>query len=279
MSLRRIGVALFGVLLISILVWFVYAAALAWRFQGEAALSCGSLPSDSPHSYIQYSIKEQAAEPYFRGSFFINLGEVTSPAKAQVQITAGHSYGDSLAHIDFINDEQNKTFRMQKESDEIPFVRTSGSARNFPFDSASIDFDTTFTPPLTLRGVILRNFNPSFSVPCDRVTMAAVSPDKLHLHFEMRRKPLVQLMAIVILLAGTLFVLIIPFSVKWEDLPTSVASFFFSVWSTRGILSSEMMVFPTLFDMAILSLCVLLMLLIGIRVLIRWVRPGQRIAN
>jgi hypothetical protein len=34
-----------------------------------------------------------------------------------------------------------------------------------------------------------------------------------------------------------LFVLIIPFAVKRDLLPTPVASFFFSVWSIRAILS------------------------------------------
>ena len=91
----------------------------------------------------------------------------------------------------------------------------------------------------------------------------------------MRRNPIVQLMATVIFLAAALFALIIPFGVKREALPTAVASFFFSLWSTRGILSSEMKVFPTLFDLGILVLCVLLVLLIGIRVITWWIKPPR----
>jgi hypothetical protein len=160
---------------------------------------------------------------------------------------------------------------MRKESDEIPLVRKSGSAKDFPFDSAIVDVETTFNPPLQLRGLILRNFNPSFYIPCDKV-VSKLSSDKVHLTFEIRRKPLVQLTAVVIIIAATLFVLIIPFSVKRDALPTSVASFFFSIWSTRGIVASEMKVFPTLFDIAILALCVLLLVLIGARLLVAWTK-------
>jgi hypothetical protein len=95
----------------------------------------------------------------------------------------------------------------------------------------------------------------------------------------MRRNPLVQLMATVIFASAALFTFIIPFTVKRDALPTAVASFFFSVWSTRGILSSEMKVFPTLFDLGILFLCVLLLLLIGVRVFMWWVKPPTHSEN
>jgi hypothetical protein len=91
----------------------------------------------------------------------------------------------------------------------------------------------------------------------------------------MRRNPLVQLMAVVIFGAAALFALIIPFSVRRDNLPMAVASFFFSVWSTRGILGSEMKVFPTVFDLGILFICVLLLLLIGVRILIWWLKSPE----
>jgi|CZLA01.1.fsa_nt_gi hypothetical protein len=168
---------------------------------------------------------------------------------------------------------------MRKQSDDVPFVRQTGSPREFPFDSTSIEFDTTFKPALPLRGVIIRNFNPSFYIPCEQVRWRWASPDVLHLQFEMRRNPLVQLMATVIFASAALFTFIIPFTVKRDALPTAVASFFFSVWSTRGILSSEMKVFPTLFDLGILFLCVLLLLLIGVRVFMWWVKPPTHSEN
>jgi len=65
--------------------------------------------------------------------------------------------------------------------------------------------------------------------------------------------------------AGFLFLIAIVVFVKKEALPTSIASFFFSLWSIRAILSSEMKTFPTVLDLAILSLCVLLLVLLGLR--------------
>jgi hypothetical protein len=141
---------------------FLYATLSAWNTEQSAGLSCGYLPTDAPHSYIQYSIKEQAVEPYFRGSVFINLGELSSPTQADLLTTAAPTYGSTGTHVDFFSDDRNKTFWMRKESDEIPLVRKSGSAKDFPFDSAIVDVETTFNPPLQLRGLILRNFNPSF---------------------------------------------------------------------------------------------------------------------
>ena len=104
-------------------------------------------------------------------------------------------------------------------------------------------------------------------VSCNKVVWSWTAPDTLHTHFVMQRNPLVQLMATVLFVAAALFAIIIPLSVKPDSLPTAVASFFFSVWSIRGILSSEMKVFPTLLDLGILFLCVLLILLIGLRIL------------
>lgn len=157
----------------------------------------------------------------------------------------------------------------------MPFYRVSGSHRDFPFDSATIDFDTTFKPELQLKFLMIRNLNSGFYVPCDSAKATSDPSGKVHINFEIRRNPLVQVMAIVILMAAALFVLIIPFTVRREALPTSVASFFFSIWSIRGIWSSEMKVFPTRLDIIILFLCVLLLLLIGTRFLFRWIRPQR----
>ena len=157
----------------------------------------------------------------------------------------------------------------------MPFYRVSGSHRDFPFDSATIDFDTTFKPELQLKFLMIRNLNSGFYVPCDSAKATSDPSGKVHINFEIRRYPLVQVMAIVILMAAALFVLIIPFTVRREALPTSVASFFFSIWSIRGIWSSEMKVFPTRLDIIILFLCVLLLLLIGTRFLFRWIRPQR----
>src|ERR1700734_3738798 len=81
----------------------------------------------------------------------------------------------------------------------------------------------------------------------------------------MKRNPLVQMTATVLMVAALLFLVAIILSVKREALPTAIASYFFSLWSIRGILASEMRTFPTRLDLAILCLCVVLVVSMGMR--------------
>lgn len=272
-SLRRIGIALFSLVLIGVAIFFVEASVRSWRIQKAASLSCGTpLDTSRPLAYVQYNINEDSTESLFRGAVFISLGDVgTGPETVEVLFSGASGYGNSTTHIHLFRDEPNKTFWARKPED-VEYVRQTGSPQDFPFDSTMIDFNTKFTPSVPLQGFMVRNFNPSFYLPCGQFRWTTVSSDTLNLHFEMRRNPLVQLMAVVIFLVAALFTFIIPFTVRPESLPTAVASFFFSVWSTRGILSSEMKVFPTRFDLGILFLCVLLLILIGVRILYWWTR-------
>jgi hypothetical protein len=276
LSFPRLGTGIFVLVLLVAFVLLVRATVRAWHIQGNAALMCSTpFVFGRPLSYIQYNIKEQSTEPLFVGSVFVSLGDVaTGPEHGEIQISAGNTNPAATVHLDLFRDEPNKTFWMRKEQD-ASFLRQTGTARDFPFDSTVINVDTTFKPPLPLHGFILRNFNASFYLPCDSVTWAVTNPDKLHLRFEMRRNPLVQLMAVVIFGTAALFTLVIPFGVKREAMPTAVASFFFSVWSIRGILGSEMRVFPTRLDIGILFLCVLLLLLISTRVLWWWIKSAK----
>jgi hypothetical protein len=185
-------------------VWFAHAAFSAWTLETSAALSC-STPFDptQPLAYIQYNVREQSNEPYFNGGIFMSLGDVpTGPSNVDVLTTGGGKYGNTIAHAELFRDVPGQVFWMKKEADNIPLIRTSGSHKDFPFDSAVIDFDTTFKPTLPLRVVIVRNFNASFYIPCDQFKAQILGPDKLHVHFELRRNPLVQLMAVVMLIAA-----------------------------------------------------------------------------
>lgn len=271
---RRAAIISSAVAIFLLFVGFLFSAISAWRAQASSSVSCDFVSNqNSPFSYIQYNIRDQAIEPYFRGSFFIHLGDIpTGPPSVAVLTSAEGTYGNWNTVAALFRDESNKAFWMMKESSEVPFYRLSGSARDFPFDSTTIDFDTTFTPPLAFKFVKVRNLNPSFFIPCGTAKLTTYPSGQLHLNFEMRRNPLVKLMAIVILLVAALFVLIIPFAVKLETLPTAVASFFFSIWSIRGILNPEIPVFPSRLDLIVLCLCILLVPLIGIRLLIRWAR-------
>jgi hypothetical protein len=234
--------------------------------QTSAAVSCSFETNPAlPFSYIRYSIKDQMIERYFRGSIFINLGDTaTVPYPVEVLTTGQRNYGTPITNAEFYRDELSKALWMRKESTDAPFYVASGSHHDFPFDSGRIEFDTTVRPPLNLKFVVMRNWNPSFYIPCDTAKVTTAE-NKIHVTFEMRRNRLVE-----------------PRSDNGHcgldrglaALPTSVASFFFSIWSIRGILSSEIRVFSTKFDIAILLPCVVFLPLIGLKLFWLWARPA-----
>jgi hypothetical protein len=132
---RWVAILFFAFAIISVGVWFTYTTVSAWDAKTSAKVSC-SMPVDPqvPFSYIQYNIKDQAIEPFFRGSFFINLGNhPNAPRRVDVRTTGGRTYANTTTTAEFVRDEENQQFWMRKESDEVIFVRMSGSHRDFPF--------------------------------------------------------------------------------------------------------------------------------------------------
>ena len=61
------------------------------------------------------------------------------------------------------------------------------------------------------------------------------------------------------------FLVLILRTAQLQNLATSMAAFFFSLWSLRGILAPMMKTFPTLFDYGILTLCLLAVLCVSWR--------------
>jgi len=219
-------------------------------------------------SYIQFGLNDQdPTEPYFNGSYFINLGKTagTKTIDMQLKFSASKTYATTVKNSRIMFDAQSDTLWMPTE-EKIGLNRADdGSHREFPFDSATFDFDMTYTPSVTLYQFILRNKNPSFSIPCKEFSVSNISPGKAHFHFVALRNQFVRLTAVILVGAGSVFLVAIVFFVKRESLPTSVASYFFSLWSIRSILSSEIKTFPTYLDYMILCLCVSLLILLGFR--------------
>ena len=262
-----------GLLLIGgLLTWFAIAVSAAWSVQTSDRTVCGfNMGQGGRGSYVEFRIEDQApSEPFFYGKVFIVLVGVM-PGLSKVEILtepAGRSrgYAGEMTDAEFI-ELPDHSFIMKKLED-VTFTRETGSHRDFPFDSATVVFDLSFDPKIQFEALRLRNYNSSFYIPCETVSVERIGGDKLRIGFELRRNPLVRVTAIVLLIAAFLFVLVTPFAVKWDGLPISVASFFFSIWSIRSILSPEMKVFPTLLDLLILLMSVLLILLIGVRAIL-----------
>lgn len=58
--------------------------------------------------------------------------------------------------------------------------------------------------------------------------------------------------------AGVAFAFVLPLGIETTALIRAVASYFFSLWSIRGILGLGCEGFPTLLDVGILTLCMLI---------------------
>lgn len=259
---------------ITLSVWFVYAVKTALKVRTSAELACNMQfgPGNPENfSYFQIDLREQhPTEPYFSGDLFLNLGNTSgkSPIKMMITRSEGGTFGKSVVYADLQYDEINKILWMAKPTD-MTFVRLAGSHMNFPFDSSAFDFNLSFVPTPIFTNILIRNLTSSFYLPCGTASVSRNPDNSYRLKFELRRNPLIVLTAVVLILAATVFLFAIVFFLKSEVLPTAIASFFFSLWSIRTILGSEMKTFPTYFDLAILSLCVLLVVSIGIRLSVR----------
>jgi hypothetical protein len=264
-------------------IWFASSLASAIRARNAANLTCarGAGVVNNGFTYIQIDLLDQhPIEPYFNATLFVNLGTAYGKQPTRIIFTrsAGRSYAQSTVNVDLVYDADAQNLWATKQTD-FSLIRTAGAHRDFPFDRAKFDFDLTYTPPgIPVNNFLVRNHNPSFDLDCETYSVQRLLPGKVHISFDVRRNPLVLVTAIVLIGAGCLFLIGIVGFAKSEALPTSIASFFFSLWSIRAILSSEMKTFPTDLDLAILSLCVLLIVALGIRLALREI-PKRRQAS
>ena len=279
-SITRVAVFRVICLLASIAlgVWFSFALVSAFKSHSSATVDCkkGFGIVDNNFSYLQVDLLDQhPIEPYFNATLFANLGNgKTEPAHLKLTRSGDGVYGASIIEMDLRYAPNAQTLWSTKAMD-VSLTRVSGVHQDFPFDSARFDFDLSWDPLVRLNNFVLRNRNPSFDLACSTYEVQGDGVGKVHISFEARRNPLVQLTAVVLVSAGFLFLIGIVGFVRTDSLPTAVASFFFSLWSIRAILSSEMKTFPTYLDLSILFLCVLLLVSLGVRLALKEMRPYE----
>lgn len=257
-----------------VLVWLVIHD---WRAETTSDTACESNDSlAEKNRYIRIQLENQnPEEPSFEGYIYIVLGNgfATSPLTIQLDTSQGRGYAENTDFLNFIYNENLKTLLMK---DRVPFdlVQTSGSHKLFPFDSARFDFTLSFKPQIPFSSIIVENRVHGFVVDC-RSLRVSYSPERnMQVEFGISRDPLTQLTAGLLCVASLVFLVLILRLEKIESLATSVASFFFSLWSIRAILASEIKTFPTLLDVWILIMCSLM--LFGLIGKILWTRLTRR---
>jgi hypothetical protein len=245
-SLRRISLR---ATVIAVFIAFLGLFSWAWRTQISQPVTCSAESLDEPVSmvglnYAELRLTEQhPIEPFFSGVLFIGLlkGRAISVTPLVIERSAGRDYMTSTI-----------------ESDLVPTAGGIYLKRPEPIDLITE----------AINAVRITNRVPGFTLSCKTVEFVRTDAGKrLTVRFTLSRAPLIQLAAIALALASLVFLIVILLTESRETLPTSVASFFFSLWSIRAIMQTEMRVFPTLLDSWILALSVAMLLGLCARVL------------
>ena len=255
-----------GIVVVGVAWWVVSAGYSEWQAAINAPRQCATqlrLP------YIQFNIESQELRaPVFDGGFFINLGKDygTSPRKIKLIQSASTSggvlYGATSYDADLQSDQD--TLWMVGGQKSMSFVSLNASHYMFPFDSSRFDYTITFDQPINMRAVLLVNRAPGFFMPCPSVAVRT-SEGSVAVAFELVRNPLIVGTAMLLVGAAAVFAVSITMFVEAKSLPQAVASYFFSLWSVRGIFGLTLESFPTFFDMLIVSLAAAIPLLLAFR--------------
>lgn len=104
------------------------------------------------------------------------------------------------------------------------------------------------------------NHAAGFYIPCDAISVHTEG-GSTHISFELRRNPLITGVAVLLLAAAGVFAILIPLFMDNGPLPHALSSFFFAVWTIRGLFGLTVEGSPTLFDLCIVFLVLLVALL------------------
>lgn len=242
----------------------VTLSARAWYQELTAPITCMlRFPDPKPQNgYIEFQVlSQEAIEPMFHGQIMVfltpNEYSPPTPTVLEYRSSGGGTYADTVGKLRMAEFDDQGSLRMPSPA-EFGYVNIGRAHRWFPFDNGKFHLQFSFEP-LVLPGFIrITNRVPGFVVECP--LQASRNPDgSLDIRFNLTRSPLVQLVAVVLCFAMVIFGITMFGLKSYESLATAVASYFFSLWSIRHIVSSEVRIFPSLLDMFILTVSVLVL--------------------
>lgn len=255
---------------------FLLALVHAWRAQGGRVTCTSKLEqhSSSPESYVQIELQRQdPVEPTFYGQLWSLLYEDPKTTSVEIWTTAAQGYHNTRFKRQVIATEpqflevQERLFTVGPIENYV-LNPISGSHPFFPFDSASFDFVVKMQPHIDFSRVDVINRVDGFVFNCSTMSSSRLADDRTRISFTLHRNPFVQLCALVIAGASIAFAILILRSKSIEALSGAAASLFFSTWSVRSVLSSQIHVFPTLFDLIILTANMAILVLVFLRVVL-----------
>lgn len=196
---------------------------------------------------------QQPREPLFDGQLFLGL-EDTQVQATHILVSRDPcgTYARSNEQLSVFHDS---VFGTHTNLASVQFPANDLGHLRFPFDSSQMDLTFRFQPQIPIEAVRITNRVPGFLLVNDSAAANRQPDGSLRIRFLLRRSLFTQALCILILAAGLLFAVLILATQTASALGSSVASFFFSLWSLRGVLSSQIQTFPTMLDYAIVLLC------------------------
>ena len=197
-------------------------------------------------------------EPAFQGKVFIALGD--TPIRGDhitLRREAVGSYASSEMQLNLVNDE---AFHTHTNATDMDFPTADQGHSRFPFDSSYVELNLSLQPSVPIDVVRVTNRVPGFILSASSVMVDRNADGSIRLRFLLKRNLFTQIFCGLILVAGLCFAVLILATQTAAALGSSVAAFFFSLWSLRGVLATQIQTFPTLFDYAIVLLCSFMLL-------------------
>lgn len=263
---------------------FLVILAWSWHAQLQGPVTCqvAFSPLQAHNGYIEFQLRQQhPVEPTFESAVFLLLkkGEFRKEDLTQTLAltrSASGSYAASTYHLEMISDAASSVSSSWRSQDFKPFqlVSRGGTHRWFPFDVGDFEFTLQFQPQVNPAVVRVVNRVPGFNLRCADLN-ATRTDDSYKISFKVDRWPLVPFAAIVLGLCSGVFLLAIPRLQKVETVAVASTSYFFSLWSMRQIMASQIGIFPTLFDCTILTLCVLMTMSLVWRAAFHWMNQER----
>ena len=261
---------LVGLIIVSLL--FLVPVFYAWWLQlnqlnQSRVCQIGSLQERIEYLEIQLT-EYHPSDPIFSGQLFFVSADPSNAGVSTVAVTSTglpkRRYGSTRHSIKTGWDPSWNALKPQAP-ENFSLVSETGSHQTFPLDSALFDFELDIDPPINFRAIRITNRVPGFVMYCSTMQVNRPQARTVHIRFGLDRSPIIQLFAVMLVVAPIGFLVLILRTAQLQNLATSMAAFFFSLWSLRGILAPMMKTFPTLFDYGILTLCLLAVLCVSWR--------------
>ena len=265
--LRAYGsLAFLIVLTLGFLVPLIYAWQLQF-YQFDQPIICGVGSQEQKNSFLEIHLAEHhPREPVFSGKlYFLSIDPRDAGVSTVIVLrSATRGYGQNFHRISTVWNSYMQTLH-PRALENFDLVAEIGGHPNFPWDSAQFDFKLDFDPPIDFKVIKIVHRVPGFVMHCSTLEADRLNPRTFHIRFGLNRDPMIQLFAVMLVVASIGFLVLILLTAQLANLATSMAAFFLALWSLRRILEPLIKTFPTLFDSGILTICILAVLCVSWR--------------